>query len=335
MKRALITGITGQDGSYLAEHLLSQDYEVYGLVRYNDRPRATAMQHLLKDVRLIDGDLLDRATLLSALNQAEPDEVYNLAEISYVPTSWEHAERSGEITGLGVLRILEAIRTYSDLTGSRNPGPGQIRFYQASSSEIFGHAEETPQNEHTALRPCTPYGAAKAYGHYLVQTYRESYRMYAVSGIEFNHESPRSSPTFLARKVSQGAARIKLGHQKQLRLGRLSGSRDWGFAGDYVRAMHMMLAQEEPRDFVLGTGLTHTVEQLVELAFRIVGLDWHEHVVCDTSVIRIVEADNLRADPSRAAEELGWRAGTSFADLVTMMVEADLALAHAEDDSPV
>jgi GDPmannose 4,6-dehydratase len=332
MKRALITGITDQDGSYLADHLLSQDYEVYGLVSYSDRSRLTRLR-LLEDVRLIDGDILDLHSLLSALDQVEPDELYNLAEVSYVPTSWEHAERSAQITGLGVLRVLEAIRTFSGLTGSRNPGPRQVRFYQASSSEMFGQAEESPQNEETALHPCTPYGSAKAYGHFLVQAYRESYGMFAVSGIEFNHESPRSRPQFLARKVSLGAARIKLGRQKQLRLGRLSGSRDWGFAGEYTRAMHMMLAQDEPGDFVLGTGVTHTVEELVEVAFRTVGLDWHEHVVCDTSVIRIAEADNLCADPSKAAEELGWRAETSFADLVAMMVEADLALASAEDDS--
>src|SRR5882757_2952552 len=325
-KRALITGITGQDGSYLAEYLLGLGYEVWGLVRGQSNPRVRRVRKLLGDIRLVRGDLLDQGSLISAVERVQPDEVYNLAAISYVPMSWQQAELTGEVTGLGVLRVLEAIRVCSGISGSRTPGGGQIRFYQASSSEMFGKVRESPQTERTPFHPRSPYGVAKAYGHHLTQNYRESYGMFAVSGILFNHESPRRGAEFVSRKVSLGVAKIKLGYERQLRLGTLWASRDWGFAGDYVRAMQLMLAQSEPDDFVIGTGVTHTVEELVSRAFAAAGLDWREHVVSDTAFVRLAEVDHLCADPSKVAKELGWEPTVGFDELVTMMVESDLAL---------
>jgi GDPmannose 4,6-dehydratase len=329
-KRALITGITGQDGSYLAEHLLALGYEVWGLVRGQSNPRVPRVRELLADVRLVRGDLLDQGSLISAVERVQPDEVYNLAAISYVPMSWQQAELTGEVTGLGVLRVLEAIRVCSGISASRTPGRGQIRFYQASSSEMFGQVRESPQTEATSFHPRSPYGVAKVYGHFLTQNYRESYGMYAVAGILFNHESPRRGSEFVTRKVSLGVAKIKLGLDRQLRLGNMSASRDWGFAGDYVRAMQLMLNQDEPADFVIGTGITHTVQSLVERAFEVVGLDARDHVVCDTAFIRPAEVDQLCADASRARERLGWVPATGFDELVTIMVESDMKLLSSD-----
>ena len=335
-RRALITGITGQDGSYLAEYLLTQGYEVWGLVRGQSNPRVRGVRQLLGDIRLVRGDLLDQGSLIAAVEKVQPDEVYNLAAISYVPMSWQQAELTGEVTGLGVLRVLEAIRVCSGISASRTPRGGQIRFYQASSSEMFGQVRESPQTEDTPFHPRSPYGVAKAYGHHLTQNYRESYGMFAVSGILFNHESPRRGAEFVSRKVSLGVAKIKLGYERQLRLGNLSASRDWGYAGDYVRAMHLMLGRDEPTDYVVGTGVTHSVGELIELAFKVVDLDWQDHVVTDASFIRPAEVDQLCANPAKAASELGWEPKVGFDELVTMMVEADLELlsvsgGHAED----
>ncbi|HEY2441701.1 MAG TPA: GDP-mannose 4,6-dehydratase [Streptosporangiaceae bacterium] len=327
--RALITGITGQDGSYLAEHLLAAGHEVWGLVRGQSNPRVPRVRELLADVKLVRGDLLDQGSLISAVERAQPDEVYNLAAISYVPMSWQQAELTGEVTGLGVLRVLEAIRVCSGISSSRTPGRGQIRFYQASSSEMFGQVRQSPQTEDTPFHPRSPYGVAKAYGHFLTQNYRESYGMYAVSGILFNHESPRRGTEFVSRKVTLGAAKIKLGLERQLRLGNLSASRDWGYAGDYVRAMRQMLAQDEPEDYVVGTGIMHTVTELIEHAFGAVGLNWRDHVVCDAAFIRPAEVDQLCADASKARQKLGWEPKTTFGELVTMMVESDLRLLSA------
>jgi GDPmannose 4,6-dehydratase len=281
------------------------------------------VRQLLGDVRLVRGDLLDQGSLISAVERVQPDEVYNLAAISYVPMSWQQAELTGEVTGLGVLRVLEAIRVCSGISASRSPSHGQIRFYQASSSEMFGKVRESPQNEQTPFHPRSPYGVAKAYGHHLTQNYRESYGMFAVSGILFNHESPRRGAEFVTRKVSLGAAKIKLGYERQLRLGNLGASRDWGFAGDYVRAMHLMLGRDEPADYVVGTGVMH-------------GLDWRDHVVTDAAFIRPAEVDRLCANPAKAASDLGWEPKIGFEELVAMMVEADLELlsvsgGHAED----
>ena len=325
-RRALITGITGQDGSYLAEHLLAEGYEVFGLVRGQANPRVGQLRQLLGDVRLVRGDLLDQGSLIGAVERSAPDEVYNLAAISYVPMSWQQAELTGEVTGLGVLRMLEAIRVCSGISASRSPARGQIRFYQASSSEMFGQVRESPQTERTPFHPRSPYGVAKAYGHFLTQNYRESYGMFAASGILFNHESPRRGTEFVTRKISVGVAKIKLGYQRQLRLGNLSARRDWGFAGDYVHAMRLMLGRDDPADYVIGTGVTHSVEQLLEYAFAAAGLAWRDHVVTDTAFIRPAEVDQLCADPSRARSELGWQATMGLQELVTTMVEADLKL---------
>jgi GDPmannose 4,6-dehydratase len=336
-RRALITGITGQDGSYLAEYLLTQGYEVWGLVRGQSNPRVRGVRQLLGDIRLVRGDLLDQGSLIAALEKVQPDEVYNLAAISYVPMSWQQAELTGEVTGIGVLRVLEAIRVCSGISASRTPRGGQIRFYQASSSEMFGQVRESPQTEQTPFHPRSPYGVAKAYGHFLTQNYRESYGMFAVSGILFNHESPRRGAEFVSRKVSLGVAKIRLGHERQLRLGTLWSRRDWGFAGDYVRAMHLMLGQDEPEDYVIGTGVTHSVEQLVEQAFAVAGLDWRDHITVDAAFVRPAEVDQLCADPSKAAGRLGWAPQVGFDELITMMVEADLKLLSGpgghEDDS--
>ncbi len=301
-------------------------YEVWGLIRGQANPRVRHLRQLLGDVRLIRGDLLDQGSLIAAVERVQPDEVYNLAAISYVPMSWQQAELTGEVTGLGVLRVLEAIRVCSGISASRSPGGGQIRFYQASTSEMFGQVSETPQNERTAFHPRSPYGVAKVYGHFLTQNYRESYGMYAVSGIMFNHESPRRGSEFVTRKVTLGVANAKLGYERQLRLGNLHASRDWGFAGDYVRAMHMMLAQDSPADYVIGTGVTHSVEQLVDTAFRAAGLDWRDHVVTDAAFIRPAEVDRLCADPAKAKDELGWEPKIGFEELIAMMVDADMEL---------
>ena len=292
------------------------------------------VREILGDVRLVRGDLLDQGSLISAVERVQPDEVYNLAAISYVPMSWQQAELTGEVTGLGVLRVLEAIRVCSGINGSRSPRHGQIRFYQASSSEMFGKVRESPQTEQTPFHPRSPYGVAKAYGHHLTQNYRESYGMFAVSGILFNHESPRRGAEFVTRKVSLGVAKIKLGYEKQVRLGNMGASRDWGFAGDFVRAMHLMVVRDEPTDYVVGTGVTHSVGELVDLAFGVVGLDWRDHVVTDAAFIRPAEVDRLCADPARAREELGWEPKIGFEELVAMMVESDLELLATSGQHP-
>ncbi|MDF5756422.1 GDP-mannose 4,6-dehydratase [Spongiactinospora sp. TRM90649] len=326
-RRALITGITGQDGSYLAEHLLDAGYEVWGLIRGQANPRVSRLRRLLGDVRLVRGDLLDQGSLISAVERVRPDEVYNLGAISFVPMSWEQAELTAEVTGMGVLRMLEAIRVCSGVSASRTAdSAGQIRFYQASSSEMFGQVRETPQTERTPFHPRSPYGVAKAYGHFLTQNYRESYGMFAVSGILFNHESPRRGAEFVTRKVSLGVARIKLGLAAELRLGNLEARRDWGYAGDYVRAMRLMLAADAPEDYVIGTGRTHSVRELVEAAFAAAGLDWERHVVCDQALHRPAEVDLLCADPKKARTLLGWEPSVSFEELIAQMVESDIRL---------
>ncbi|MDZ4862894.1 MAG: GDP-mannose 4,6-dehydratase [Gemmatimonadota bacterium] len=314
MPRALITGITGQDGSYLAELLLAKGYEVFGVVRRTSYHSYDRIEHLLDRIRIIPADLLDQHSLTVALKETEPDEVYNLAAQSYVPTSWSQPVLTGEFTALGVTRILEAVR----LVWPR------ARFYQASSSEMFGRALETPQRESTPFYPRSPYGVAKVYGHYITVNYRESYGLYAVSGILFNHESPRRGLEFVTRKVTDAVARITRGRATELRLGNLDSQRDWGFAGDYVEAMWRMLQQPEPKDYVIGTGRTHSVRELVELAFSHAGLDWRKHVVLDPQFIRPAEVDLLLADPTCAERELGWRPTVDFAGLVRMMVDADL-----------
>ncbi len=330
-RRALITGITGQDGSYLAEHLLAQGYEVWGLVRGQANPHVSRLRKHVGDVRLVYGDLLDQGSLISAVEKVRPDEVYNLGAISFVPMSWQQAEITAEVTGMGVLRMLEAIRVVSGIGGSRTPGSGQIRFYQASSSEMFGQVRETPQNERTPFHPRSPYGVAKTYGHFITQNYRESYGMFAVSGILFNHESPRRGAEFVTRKISLGVARIKLGLATELRLGNLEARRDWGYAGDFVEAMRLMLAADTPEDYVIGTGRTQSVRDLVELAFSVADLDWRDHVVCDPALTRPAEVDLLCGDPKKARDQLAWEPRVSFEELVTMMVESDLALLSRSD----
>ncbi len=313
-RRALITGLTGQDGSYLAEFLLEQGYEVYGLVRRSSTLNFGRIQHIQDRVNILSGDLLDQNSLISAIADAGADEVYNLAAQSFVPTSWEQPVLTGEATALGVTRMLEAIRRVDP----------KIRFYQASSSEMFGKVRETPQNEKTPFYPRSPYGVAKVYGHWITVNYRESYDLFAVSGILFNHESPRRGLEFVTRKVTHGAARIKLGLASELRLGNLDACRDWGFAGDYVRVMWLMLQRETPQDYVIGTGVTHSVRDLVETAFGYLDLDWQEYVVQDERLIRPAEVDFLVADSSKAREELGWEPSVDFEGLIRMMVDADL-----------
>jgi GDPmannose 4,6-dehydratase len=314
MKKALITGITGQDGSYLAELLLAKGYEVFGVVRRTSHHSYERIEHLLDRVTIVAADLLDQHSLTVVLQETRPDEVYNLAAQSYVPTSWTQPVLTGEFTALGVTRILEAIRLVHP----------SARFYQASSSEMFGKVTETPQRETTRFYPRSPYGVAKVYGHWITVNYRESYGLYAVSGILFNHESPRRGIEFVTRKVTDGAARIKLGLAKELRLGNLDARRDWGFAGDYVDAMWRMLQQPEPRDYVVGTGVAHSVQDLVEVAFDRVGLDWRKYVVADPRFIRPAEVDLLLADPTKARTDLGWTPTVPFEQLVTMMVDADV-----------
>jgi len=312
--RALITGVTGQDGSYLAELLLSKGYEVVGVVRRTSHHSYERIEHLLDRIEVVAADLLDQHSLTVVLQDTRPDEVYNLAAQSYVPTSWTQPVLTGEFTALGVTRILEAIRLVHPTA----------RFYQASSSEMFGRVTETPQRETTSFYPRSPYGVAKVYGHWITVNYRESYNLYAVSGILFNHESPRRGIEFVTRKVTDAVARIKLGRARELRLGNLDARRDWGFAGDYVDAMWRMLQQPTPQDYVVGTGQTHSVRELVEAAFGHVGLKWQDYVVTDPKFMRPAEVDVLLADPSKARKELGWTPKVGFSELVAMMVDADL-----------
>jgi GDPmannose 4,6-dehydratase len=311
---ALITGVTGQDGSYLAEFLLDQGYRVVGMTRRSSTASGERIAHLAGRIELVQGDLLDQASLVSALLDSKPREVYNLAAQSFVPTSWNQPVLTGEFTALGVTRMLEAIRQVDPT----------IRFYQASSSEMFGRVREVPQTEMTPFHPRSPYGVAKAYGHFLTVNYRESYDLFAVSGILFNHESPRRGLEFVTRKVTDGVARIALGRATQLPLGNLDARRDWGFAGDYVRAMWLMLQQDSASDFVVATGVDHSVRELCEVAFAHAGLDYRDHVTLDQALIRPAEVDNLRGDAAKARAELGWAPGVDFQGLVEMMVDADL-----------
>ncbi len=325
MPRALITGITGQDGFYLSEHLLSQGYEVFGLIRGQANPKQQVVERTLPDVRIVDGDLLDQASLMNAIQKVQPDEIYNLGAISFVHLSWNQPELTGEITGLGALRLLEAIRMNTAASGSRAKSGAGIKFYQASSSEMFGKVRQTPQNEETSFHPRSPYGVAKAYAHYITVNYRESYNLFACSGILFNHESPRRGPEFVTRKITIGAARIKLGLQKELLMGNLESRRDWGFAGDYVRAMHLMMQQEVPDDFVIGTGETHQGKEFAQIAFARLGLNWEDYIRTDPQFLRPAEVDLLIADATKAKEKLGWTPTVSFQQLVEMMVDSDLA----------
>jgi GDPmannose 4,6-dehydratase len=312
--RALITGVTGQDGSYLAEFLLEKDYEVFGMVRRASTESYERIEHIVDRITLVQADLLDPASLTSALEDSQPSEVYNLAAQSFVPTSWRQPVLTAEFTAVGVTRLLEAVRRVDP----------DIRFYQASSSEMFGKVREVPQSELTPFYPRSPYGVAKAYGHFITVNYRESYGLFAVSGILFNHESPRRGLEFVTRKITDGVARIKLGLAEELRLGNLDAKRDWGFAGDYVHAMWLMLQQEEADDFVIATGDPRSVQEFVDAAFGHVGLDAAEHVVIDPQFLRPAEVDQLVGDASKAAEKLGWRPAVSFEGLVEMMVDADL-----------
>ena len=316
MRTALITGITGQDGSYLADLLLDKGYRVCGMVRRSSTENFERIEHARDRLELYQGDLLDQVSLAGILAKVQPDEIYNLAAQSFVPTSWEQPVLTAEFTGVGVTRLLEAVRGVCP----------KARFYQASSSEMFGKVRATPQNEHTPFYPRSPYGVAKVYGHYITVNYRESYGLYAVAGILFNHESERRGLEFVTRKITHGVARIKQGLAKDLRLGNLQARRDWGHARDYVRAMWLMLQQEKPDDYVIGTGATHSVEEFVEIAFSRVGLDWRKHVVVDPKFYRPAEVELLQADPAKAHEKLGWKPDISFPQLVTIMVDADVAL---------
>lgn len=323
MKRALITGITGQDGSYLAELLLSKGYKVYGLTRRTSTVNNERIQHLEDKIELIQGDLLDQSSLSAALMETKPDEVYNLAAQSFVKTSWNQPVLTGEFTALGVTRMLEAIRVVDP----------KIKFYQASSSEMFGKVTESPQRETTRFHPRSPYGVAKVYGHYITVNYRESYNIFACSGILFNHESPRRGLEFVTRKISHTVARISLGKQKQLELGNLEPKRDWGFAGDHVEAMWLMLQQGKADDYVIATGENHSVREFVQLAFEVVGIkDWEKYVVANKSEhLRPAEVDYLVGDYSKARRVLGWQPKTTFKELVTLMVKADLEIEKRSD----
>ncbi len=313
-KRALITGITGQDGSYLAELLLEKGYEVFGLVRRSSTVNFERIGHLQDQIELISGDLLDQKSLVSALQAARPQEVYNLGAQSFIPVSWEQPMLTGEITGLGVTRLLEAIRTCDE----------NIRFYQASTSELFGKAQETPQNEQTAFYPRSPYGVSKLYAHWITINYRESYGLFACTGILFNHESPRRGREFVTRKITHGVARIKCGLDQELRLGDLAPRRDWGYAGDFVRAMWMMLQQDEPDDYVIATGTTRTIGEFCEVAFAHAGLDWRQYVVLDERFLRPAEVYTLLGDATKAREKLGWEPEVGFEEMVRQMVDCDL-----------
>jgi GDPmannose 4,6-dehydratase len=314
MPTALITGITGQDGSYLADFLLAKGYRVVGVVRRSSTTPYERIGHLVDRLDLVSADLLDQTSLSDVVGEYKPDEIYNLAAQSFVQTSWTQPVLTGEFTALGVTRMLEAMKKYAP----------KARFYQASSSEMFGKVHESPQRETTPFYPRSPYGVAKVYGHWITVNYRESFGLYAVSGILFNHESPRRGLEFVTRKVTDAAARIKLGQQKEVRLGNLDARRDWGFAGDYVEAMWLMLQQDEPDDFVIGTGETRSVHELCEVAFSHVGLDYRKHVVQDKKFLRPAEVDLLVADPSKARTKLGWKPRVAFTELVRMMVDADI-----------
>ena len=313
-RRALITGITGQDGSYLAELLLDQGYEVFGLTRRLSAENYWRIEHLTDRITTIPGDLLDQLSLIRVLERVRPQELYNLAAMSFVPASWDQPMLTGEFNSQGVTRVLEAVRVVDPA----------IRIYQASSSEMFGKVREVPQKETTPFYPRSPYGVSKVFAHYITVNYRESYGLFAVSGILFNHESPRRGLEFVTRKVTDGAARIKLGLASELRLGNLNAHRDWGFAGDYVRAMWQMLQQPEPGDFVIATGESHSVQELVEIAFARLGLDWRRHVVQDPALLRPAEVDHLIGDATKARETFGWKPSVDFRGLVEMMVDADL-----------
>lgn len=316
MPKALITGITGQDGSYLAEFLLSKGYKVYGLTRRTSTINNERIEHIQDEIELLQGDLLDQSSLVEAIKESNPDELYNLAAQSFVKTSWNQPVLTGEYTALGVTRVLEAVKTV-------NPG---IKLYQASSSEMFGKVVEVPQKETTRFYPRSPYGVAKAYGHYITLNYRESYNLFACSGILFNHESPRRGLEFVTRKISHAAARISLGLQDKLELGNLDSKRDWGFAGDYVEAMWLMLSKDKPEDYVIATGEAHSVQEFVEIAFKEVGIsDWQNYVTSNVEAhLRPAEVDHLIGDSSKAKDELGWTPKTSFQELVKMMVQSDL-----------
>ena len=317
---ALITGITGQDGSYLAEFLLQKGYDVHGMVRRSSTENFERIAHLQGKIKLHQADLLDELSLIELMQQVHPDEIYNLAAMSFVPTSWTQPILTSEFTAIGVVRVLEAMRRVCP----------KARLYQASSSEMFGHVRETPQTELTPFYPRSPYGVAKAFGHYITVNYRESYQLFAVSGILFNHESPRRGKEFVTRKVTDGVARIKLGLQQTIAMGNLDAKRDWGFAGDYVRAMWLMLQAEKPDDYVIATGATHTVRELCEVAFSHVGLDWQSHVKIDPQFIRPAEVELLLGDASKAERELNWKPEVDFVGLIKMMVDADLARVRRE-----
>lgn len=317
-KCALITGITGQDGSYLAEFLLQRGYQVIGMVRRSSVERFERIEHLRDQIEIVQGDLLDPSSLAAIIRKYRPHEIYNLAAQSFVPTSWAQPVLTAEFTAVGVTRLLEAVRE-NDPT---------IRFYQASSSEMFGKVQAVPQNENTPFYPRSPYGVAKVYGHWITVNYRESFDLFACSGILFNHESPRRGLEFVTRKVTDGVAQIKLGLMEKLRLGNLDAKRDWGFAGDYVEAMWLMLQQDEPKDYVVATGRTHSVQDMVQIAFDQVGLRWEDHVEIDPALVRPAEVDLLVGDPAKAKTELGWRPKTTFEELIRMMVQADLERHH-------
>jgi GDPmannose 4,6-dehydratase len=319
-KRALITGITGQDGSYLAEFLLKQGYDVYGMVRRTSTLNFERIQHIQDQITLIPGDMLDQTSVTNALHDIRPQEVYNLAAQSFVQTSWVQPVFTGDVTALGVTRLLDAIRTIDPA----------IRFYQASSSEMFGKVQEVPQRETTPFYPRSPYGVAKVYGHWITVNYRESYNLHATSGILFNHESPRRGYEFVTRKITHTAAKIKLGLAKELRIGNLDAQRDWGFAGDYVEAMWLMLQQDTPDDYVIATGVTHSVEKLLNVAFSTVDLNWKDYTVQDERFMRPAEVDLLVGDPTKAGKQLGWEPKVSFEQLIQMMVEADFQLLKSQ-----
>jgi GDPmannose 4,6-dehydratase len=324
MRKALITGITGQDGSYLAEFLLEKGYQVIGMVRRTSTLNFERIRHIQERITLVQGDLLDQMSLIDLLKEHRPHEVYNLAAQSFVPTSWKQPVLTGEFTALGVTRLLDAIRLVDP----------EIRFYQATSSEIFGKVREVPQRETTPLYPRSPYGVAKVYGHWITVNYRESYNLFACSGILFNHESPRRGLEFVTRKSTYGAARIKLGLANELRMGNLEARRDWGYAGDYVRAMWMMLQQSEPDDYVIATGETHSVREWLEECFGYLGLNWQDYVVVDPQYLRPAEVDQLIGDPSKARQKLGWKPEVSFKELVRLMVDADLELVRQQMQHP-
>ncbi len=319
-KRALITGITGQDGSYLAEFLLKKDYEVYGLVRRTSTLNFERIRHIQDQIKLISGDILDQTSMIRALGDIRPQEVYNLAAQSFVQTSWTQPVFTGDVTALSVTRMLDAIRTVDPT----------IRFYQASSSEMFGKVQEVPQRESTPFYPRSPYGVAKVYGHWITVNYRESYNLHATSGILFNHESPRRGLEFVTRKVTYHVAKIKLGLAHELRIGNLESQRDWGFAGDYVQAMWLMLQQDTPEDYVISTGQTHSVEKLLTVAFGAADLDWKKYTVQDPEFMRPAEVDLLVGDASKAGQKLGWEPEVTFEQLIQMMVEADIQLLKSD-----